>query len=148
MITHPALPESLVDKSNDCWLWRGSCDKNGYGLLRIAGVTTRVNRLAWKDYFGEIPEGKHVLHTCDQPSCVRKEHLFLGSHQDNMTDMVNKGRSYRPAGALNPKAKLTQAKADEMRALFAAGTLGKGQLQVRYGVSRITVERVLARQVW
>jgi len=141
------LPVEQVDMTGSCWLWIGSRDKNGYGLFRVNGVTMRVNRLAWISYNGEIPEGKHVLHTCDTPACVKKEHLFLGTHQENMTDMVQKSRAYRPIGEINPKAKLTQKKADEIRELATQGAT-QTELSTMFQVSRGAVYHILAGRTW
>jgi hypothetical protein len=78
---------ALVRKSPDpdgCWEWVGRIAKDGYGQLR-------AHRFAWTLLHGPIPEGQHVLHKCDNRKCVR--HTFLGTQQDNMDDMVSKGRS-------------------------------------------------------
>lgn len=86
---------SRVDKSGDCWLWTGARDGKGYGRLgnKVA------SRLSWELSHGPIPRGKLVCHKCDNPPCVRPDHLFLGSPADNFYDMVAKGRGVRPTKA-------------------------------------------------
>jgi hypothetical protein len=78
-----------------CWFWIGGTVRDGYGSIgrgaRGAGVI-RAHRLSWLIHYGEIPEGLNVLHKCDNPSCVRPDHLFLGTTADNMEDARNKGR--------------------------------------------------------
>lgn len=77
-----------------CWEWRGSVDKKGYGLIAgVTGATVRAHRLSWEMHFGAIPDGLLVCHKCDNPSCVRPDHLFLGTYTDNKHDAMRKGRS-------------------------------------------------------
>lgn len=76
-----------------CREWQGSRTWFGYGSIWREGRTWVVHRWVWTLANGPIPEGMRVLHRCDNPPCFRLDHLFLGTHQDNMTDMVEKGRS-------------------------------------------------------
>lgn len=82
----------IVDDDTSCWEWRGWCDKDGYGNVRRGAGLKRTHRVAYQLVYGEIPEGLFVLHHCDNPPCVRPEHLFLGTHQDNIADKVAKNR--------------------------------------------------------
>ena len=78
-----------------CWNWTGSLNEKGYGLFRIGGrkgKAEKAHRVSWEMFNGPIPENLHVLHLCDNRKCVNPEHLFLGTHQDNMKDMMTKGR--------------------------------------------------------
>lgn len=83
-----------VQKGDGCWLWIGAKLTTGYGVLNIGrkeGVAA-AHRLSWAIHFGVIPPGKFVCHHCDVRACVRPDHLFLGTSQDNVSDMVRKGR--------------------------------------------------------
>lgn len=86
---------SKVRKTDGCWLWIGGKGHNGYGTLYVAGAANRqmkAHRLSWRIHFGTIPGGLWVLHHCDNPPCVRPDHLFLGNRSDNMKDAGRKGR--------------------------------------------------------
>jgi len=85
---------SRIEKTETCWLWKGSTDGR-YGQVRYRGRHYRVHRLIWEIRHGEIPDGAEVCHHCDTTLCVNPDHLFLGSHKDNMTDMAVKGRAAR-----------------------------------------------------
>lgn len=83
-----------VEKTEDCWLWKASTfADSGYGQMRVGKKMRRAHRVGYEIQAGPIPEGLAVLHRCDEPRCVRGSHLFLGTHKENMADMVAKGRS-------------------------------------------------------
>ena len=85
-----------VDKTEDCWLWTLWKNDKGYGKYAPYGGEIRLaHRYAYELTFDAIPDGLFVLHRCDTPACVRPDHLFLGTHRDNMDDMVAKGRQER-----------------------------------------------------
>ena len=85
------------DGPNACWIWTdcmstGDSRGTGYGRFWLRGKTLRAHRVAWELYRGPIPDGLHVLHRCDNPSCVRPDHLWLGTTGDNNVDRDAKGR--------------------------------------------------------
>lgn len=86
-----ALFLSRIIKTNRCWLWPNESQR-GRGTFRIDGRKLMAHQASWILHFGEIPEGLNILHHCDNPSCVRPDHLFLGTQQDNIDDMCAKGR--------------------------------------------------------
>lgn len=81
-----------VERTGGCWQWRGAYDGEGYGLIRVAGTLRRASRVAWEATIGPIPTGLSILHACDNPSCVRPDHLMLGTQRANIRDMLAKGR--------------------------------------------------------
>lgn len=91
----------------ECWIWPGTRNNKGYGLIGKGGRGTggfTVHRVSWMIHRGPIPDGKWVLHRCDTPACVNPDHLFIGTHRDNMADMVAKGRHPR-SNALKTECK-------------------------------------------
>lgn len=78
---------------NACWKWTGQKNAHGYGLLSKFGTLRLAHRISWELHHGQILSNMNVLHHCDNPSCVNPNHLFLGTHSDNMRDAKVKGRT-------------------------------------------------------
>lgn len=99
MFKHCSLECALwgrVDKSGGpeaCWPWTGARHK-GYGMIGIARKKHGTHRVAYALATGD-PGDLHVCHACDNPPCCNPAHLFLGTHQDNMRDLVAKGRALK-----------------------------------------------------
>lgn len=93
-----------VTRSDGCWIWTGATHPNGYGHLRgeggVAAPFVYAHRAVYELTFGPIPDGLSVCHTCDNPRCVRPDHLWLGTASDNMRDCVAKGRDRWHLGAV------------------------------------------------
>ncbi len=84
---------SKVDQTAEgCWLWQGTMLRQGYGCFKIAGKMYKAHRVAYLYAVGPISRGLVVCHSCDNPWCVKPDHLFTGTHQDNSSDTVRKGR--------------------------------------------------------
>lgn len=84
-----------VQKSDGCWNWTGGLSSKGYAILKGEGgdgKRLQSSRVSWEIHNGPIPPGLFVCHRCDNPKCVRPDHLFLGTQTDNMQDCIRKGR--------------------------------------------------------
>lgn len=143
-----AYPEhfwSKVDRSGECWLWKGSRSSNGYGQCYPGRNHTYTHRYAYCQAVGPIPNGMSVLHRCDTPACVRPDHLFLGTQQDNLRDMVQKGRW--SSGQPRKGSKLfTSTQIDDICAAYANGASYLG-LARQYGCSDSTITRTIRRRL-
>lgn len=141
-----------VRKSDGCWEWGGAVRGKGYGEIGRGGRGQGVvdtHRLSWELHFGEIPEGLQVLHRCDNPPCVRPDHLFLGTVADNMADKAQKGRapSISNPGEQAGRAKLTNADVLAIRRRAAAGER-LFQIARSFPVSASTIGQVVNRKTW
>lgn len=148
--------EKVIKKDdNECWLWTGSINSPEYkcGRIRVNGKIELTHRISWTLTYGNIPEEMNVLHKCDNPQCVNPDHLFLGTHQDNMDDMINKCRdSHDPED--NGHAKLTWDIVDEIRKRYDTDPeikkYGKYNpiLSDDYEISESQIGRILNNKSW
>jgi hypothetical protein len=134
-----------VNKSDNCWVWTAGKTAAGYGCLRRKQKLLLAHRVSWEFANGPIPDGLEVLHKCDNPSCVRPDHLFLGTQTDNMNDMVSKGRQKK--GTSDPNAKLTP---EAVRAIIKERSNGSSysQLAKQFNISSATAYAVVKGRLW
>jgi hypothetical protein len=111
--------DSLIEKTEGCWLWRGTTDDRGYGLLGANGKNYRASHLALQFDGRPVPKGMMGCHHCDNPPCVRPGHLYVGTAQNNVDDRERRGRAL--TGELRPNAKLTSQYVRRMRELRQQG---------------------------
>lgn len=110
MVTEQQLANFAVkvDKRShdECWEWLASKDRHGYGQIRLNGETYRAHRMAWALFFGDIPEGKLILHKCNNRACVNPYHLYVGNYRDNALDAIEAGYCPKFKNVYHPPAKL------------------------------------------
>ena len=152
----------ITDEPDACWEWHGRLDEHGYGLAYPngkAGGAEAAHRMAYRMTKGPIGDSLLICHTCDNPPCVRPDHLFQGTHNDNAQDRIAKGRSRSGpplCGSSNGRSKLTEAQVVEIRRLHAlrrgrSGARGEytvKQLALRFRVSRQTIVHIVTRRQW
>jgi len=126
---------------NGCWTWTASCFHRGYGQFKLGGTMKSAHRVSWMFEHGPIPAGLHVLHRCDNRRCVNPDHLWLGTHADNMRDKAEKGRA---AGESHPNAKLTEADVHAIR----ADKRSQRAIAAEYGVSISQIGFIKNRKRW
>lgn len=137
-----------VIKSDGCWTWGGAMFTHGYGRALWQGKVGAVaHRVSWMIHNGPIPDGMLVCHSCDNPPCVRPDHLFLGTHRDNMKDMLSKGRQRHDAGEACNATKLTAEAVIDIRARSAVGVRSK-VLAAIHGVTSDNINRIVNRNTW
>lgn len=81
-----------VTKTQTCWNWTGCKVGMGYGRIKINKRLYLAHRTSYELHIGPIPDKMCVLHKCDNPACIRPDHLFIGTQKDNSRDMILKGR--------------------------------------------------------
>jgi len=158
-------------QSEGCWEWQSSVHRNGYGKFNIGGKTMLAHRIAWELAFGNIPDGRYVLHHCDNPRCVRPDHLFLGDDKANVDDMWLKGRG--KSGKGTPRlgsrgdrhwkrrmpervkrgeacswSKLSEDDVRAIRARYAAGEITQRELADEFNVHVMVINSIILRRSW
>lgn len=136
-----------VIKTDSCWNWMGSINR-GRGQININGKPRFASVVSWEMEYGKIPNGQCVCHKCDNPLCVRPNHLFLGTQRDNIYDAISKGRIKLPpvmSGEKSQSAKLNLGIVREIRNnkkdTYAA-------LAKRYNVCIATIGNIKNHKVW
>jgi hypothetical protein len=133
-----------------CWIWQGSVDKDGYGLLTwYEGDQKhqRAHRASWVFHNGEIPDELLALHHCDNPSCINPDHIYIGSPQDNMDDKWARGRHIPLVGEDHPLCKLSETDIALIRYFLTQG-YGVNSLAKRYRVTHAAIQHIRDWKSW
>jgi len=138
-----------VKKTDTCWVWVAGKNSGRYGSFYYEGKYAKPHRVSYILHYGEFPNELEVLHKCDNPRCVRPDHLFLGTQLDNVRDMDAKGRRRSSAmiGEENPSAKLKLSDVVVIRERSASGEK-LGVIAKDYGIARTTVSDIKHRRRW
>lgn len=138
---------SKVNKKSkdECWEWQGKPNTKGYGRFIAFQKIIMAHRYSWELHNGNIPINLDVLHHCDNPKCVNPSHLFLGTNNDNIRDMCNKGRQRR--GEIKPCAKLKNTDIPKIRELRNQGFTYK-KLSEMFGIAQGQLCMIVQRKAW
>lgn len=130
-----------------CWEWDGTRVERGYGMVHWQGAMIPAHRASYTVHVGPIPDGLVVCHRCDNPPCIRPDHLFVGTPADNTADMFAKGRNHDTRGSANPAAKLDERQVAEIKAALRAGER-RADIASRFMVSRNIVNFIATGRTW
>lgn len=166
---------SHVQKTESCWRWTGTRVK-GYGVIYANGKLVRAHRFSYTLNAGAVPEKLWILHHCDNPLCVRPDHLYAGTHAQNVQDAIARDRlpkGERNGSRLHPErrprgdkhwthnvdvmptagengwnSKLTDDDVRMIRSLYASGRHSQSQLGVLFGTTQTNIGRIVRRLAW
>jgi hypothetical protein len=130
--------------SETCWGWNGALW--GRQSCKYGEIDQQMaHRVSWELFVGPIPKGKLVLHACDNPPCTRPDHLFLGTHMDNMQDKIRKGRDTR-----GEKVNTARLSPEQITTIRSAYALGRTQtlLAEDFSVGQPHISSIIRRAAW
>lgn len=162
---------TMSHMESPCWVWTAGKNRRGYGAFWVEKRDLAAHRIAWSITYGPIRnDGVCVCHRCDNPSCCRPDHLFIGDHTTNMRDMIIKGRhgsKTKPErlargdrhnsrtkpellarGEAHGMAKFTAEIVTSIRSLYAAGGVTQKHLASLFGVHQVLISLIIRRKRW
>jgi hypothetical protein len=129
---------------NKCWICLTGLNSNGYPMKWYRGKMRKVSRIIYEKYNTTIPDGLHVLHSCDNRACINPKHLWLGKHTDNMRDKIKKERGNPCVGEKNGSAKLSLKQVYEI--IEAKAT--QIEISKKYNISQYIVWAIKNKKIW
>lgn len=132
---------------NGCWVWTGCLNSCGYGALKIGQQTFGAHRVSLAISGKEIPDGLCACHICDNPPCVNPEHLWIGTHKQNMWDSVEKDRHHHLRGEQMHIAKLKTPQIHQIRQMGLDG-VANAIIAQQFNVHQSTIRKVLDGRTW
>lgn len=135
-----------VRNTSKCWPWRAYKDKDGYGMFLLEGKSERSHRIALFLRTGNFP--KYACHKCDNPTCCNPDHIYDGSHAENMRDAKERKRFMPTRGSKHYSTSLTDAKVKAIREEYSKGDSNMLEVAKMFGCSQSAVQRVVSRTTW
>lgn len=135
---------------DQCWIWNGGKTLQGYGCFTVCHKeSVLAHRFSWELTNGKIPDGKIIMHSCDNPSCVNSKHLSLETTQENIQDMVSKDRHKKTVlrGIFNGRSKLTEPQVQEIRSRYRSGEQPVN-LIAEFPISKSQFWRIINNEHW
>ena len=137
-----------VTKSDGCWIYTGMPGKaHRYPSFGWQGKKIKAHRFSWWLAHGDIPAGMEVCHKCDVTRCVRPDHLFVGTHHENMLDLQRKGYRKAAKGSRNGFSKLSEEDVLSIRRRYDNGAR-QVALAAEFNVYQTTISRIVLRKQW
>jgi len=143
-----AFFSKIVVQESGCHEFVGARNEDGYGNFWDEGICKKAHRFAWEAFFGRIPEGKLVLHTCDNPPCCNPDHLYLGTDADNSKDKMDRGRFASVAGANNPAAFVTEDHVRDIYAHLRYTTMTQQAIADKFLLTKGHINNIKAGRAW
>jgi hypothetical protein len=137
------IDRCTFEPNTGCWLWMMSVNHKGYGRLRFKRRLWKAHRLSYLAFRGPL-EDLNVCHTCDIPSCVNPDHLWLGTQMENVQDMYKKNRSNHAVGERSPTAKLTASDVIEIR----TSGINYREAMEKYDIGHALYYQIVKRRLW
>lgn len=142
--------QTINKQDNGCWMWSGCSKKCGanmiYGITYLNRKTEYAHRASYILYRGNIPNGMQINHHCDIPLCVNPDHLYAGTHQDNMNDVRDRNRRAnvpKRYGEANSNSKITKEQANDIQCYYQSGVFTQQALADMYGISQNRVSHIV-----
>lgn len=134
-----------IIRTKNCWLWMMARDRKGYGTYGGYRKPHLAHRMSWEIFRGEIPQGLCVLHKCDVSNCVRPDHLWLGTIQENNRDMRSKRRH-----AFGERCGTSKLKETDIPKIFLMRKEGKKlrEISAVFGVDKSNICSILKGKRW
>jgi len=147
VISTPEYFWHFVDIKGDdeCWEWQANLCKDEYGKLRYSNKHQKAHRVAYQIYHNVylVPE-QLICHTCDNTKCCNPHHLFIGNNNDNMFDMVDKGRSL--FGSKHHNTSLLESDVINIRSLTKS--MSNVDIAKIYNIKPYVISKIKRRITW
>ena len=143
----------FIRLDSGCWKWTGNLTEDGYGAIWYRNRNVRAHRVAYELFVGSIPNGHLICHHCDNRWCVNPQHLFAGTHKDNLVDMGQKGRQRLQidpksmTGKNNHQSKLTNNDVQRIKSLLRKGG-NQSAIAREHGVSPDAINKIARGHNW
>ena len=128
-----------------CWLWDGTVDRDGYGVIQYKPKFILAHRWSYEFYVGKISPGLLVRHNCDNPGCCNPSHLLVGTHVDNNKDRDRRNRQAK--GECHGSSKLTSGEVKDIRNRASAGEKHR-HIASNYKITAGTVSNIKTGHTW
>jgi len=141
------LLANIKKTKKGCWNWTASLGPGRYGKIRYLGKTFRAHRASYILFNGEIPRGKLVCHSCDNPLCINPDHLFIGSQKENIRDMDSKNRRADLKGENHPCNKLKITDILEIKKLLSLN-ISQKIIAKKFNCHQSNISNIKRKKLW